>query len=198
MYKRKIGDKDYFYTSVRDKKGKVETVYLGSDKRAAVKKAKSLGLKSKFDGGSGDNNLFTLQRAMMGFVFVFLIFFVFLGMKNLDLVGFVVDEGEVEVEEEVAEELDESVVEILEEEIVEEENSGGGEEPVEEVVDSVPVVGENETEEIVENDTIEIEVNETEEFLNETVEINETKEKKEKKDKTGGVISNLTLVNITH
>jgi len=197
LYKRKIGDKDYFYTSVRDKKGKVETVYLGSDKRAAVKKAKSLGLKSKFDGGSGDNNLFTLQRAMMGFVFVFLIFFVFLGMKNLDLVGFVVDEGEVEVEEEVAEELDESVVEILEEEIVEEENSGGGEEPVEEVVDSVPVVGENETEEIVENDTIEIEVNETEEFLNETVEINETKEKKEKKDKTGGVISNLTLVNIT-
>ena len=175
MYKKKVGTKDYFYTSIRNEKGKVRTVYLGSNKKVAVKKAKDMSLDHRMVNGFGKLDSSALLKSMYAFLVVFLIFFVILEMRNLDLVGFVVDEGSVVVDEEVAGDIEEITEEISEEEIIEEEDSGGGEE----VVDSVPIV-ENGTGEEEVNETVEIELNETgvneseEEVLNETVELNET------------------------
>ena len=195
MHKKRIGEKDYFYTSVRDKNGKVETVYLGSNKKVATKKAKSLGL----DSGSRNRFLvdrFNLQKSMYAFLVVFLIFFVILGIRNLDLTGFVVDEIDDSVDEGVVEEEVEVEEEISEEEIIEEEDSGGGEEAVVEV----PIV-ENETEEEEVNETVEVEINETEVNETEEIEINETVgivEEENITDSGGtGISGNFSEVNVS-
>ena len=50
MHKKRIKDKDYFYTSIRDENGKVKTIYLGSDKKNAKLKERELGLSKSSAG----------------------------------------------------------------------------------------------------------------------------------------------------
>ncbi|MBT4334216.1 hypothetical protein HOD61_00130 [archaeon] len=50
MHKKRIGDKEYFYTSVRDENGKVKTIYLGSTSKGAKKREAELGLTRKKQG----------------------------------------------------------------------------------------------------------------------------------------------------
>jgi hypothetical protein len=47
LHKKRIKDKDYYYHTVRDSEGGTKTIYLGSNKKVAVKKAKELGLTHK-------------------------------------------------------------------------------------------------------------------------------------------------------
>lgn len=42
MHKKRIKDKDYFYTTIRESSKKTRTIYLGSTKKQALKKEKSL------------------------------------------------------------------------------------------------------------------------------------------------------------
>ena len=47
LHKKRIKDKDYYYHTVRDSEGGTKTIYLGSNKKVAVKKAEELGLTHK-------------------------------------------------------------------------------------------------------------------------------------------------------
>ena len=47
MHKKRIGNRDYFYTTIREKNGKTKTIYLGSNKKKATSKEEELGLTHK-------------------------------------------------------------------------------------------------------------------------------------------------------
>ena len=197
MHKKRIGGKDYFYTSVRDNAGKIETIYLGSNKNDARRKAKSLGVNSNNKSNFFSVDSLNLQRSMFALLIVFLVFFFIFGMKNVELTGFVVEDSGSDVDEEVAEEVEEVDEETTEEEVVE-EDSGGGEEEEEETEDvqeelpeedAVPQdFGDNETEEI----NLTEDINITEEEVNETLEINET-EIEDVIDNRDSSVSNMTI-----
>ncbi len=81
MHKKRIGDKDYFYTSIRDEKGKVKTIYLGSNKKSALKKEKDLGLNKS-------NNLLNLHILVLFIALIFLVslgFFTFTGFESANV-----------------------------------------------------------------------------------------------------------------
>ena len=70
MHKKRIKDKTYFYTSVRDEEGKVKTIYLGSNKRNAKQKEEELGLsnnKKSFNLHSIIAVLLVLAISLTGF-----------------------------------------------------------------------------------------------------------------------------------
>jgi parallel beta-helix repeat protein len=154
LHKKRIKDRDYYYTTIREKSGKTKTLYLGSNKRTAVEKEKSLGLTHK-------NHI--------NFISIFLVVFAILslGFIGFSFTGFVVEDittsEEIEVDNPQEQDIviEEGIEETIGEEVVEEETT------VEENVET------NETE-VVEEE-LEIEINETEEVeINETTEINES------------------------
>jgi len=191
LHKKKIGAKNYFYTSIRDRKGKIETVYLGSNKKDASRKAKSLGVNADNKSNFISVDSLNLQKSMFALLIVFLVFFLVFGMKNINLTGFVVEGDESIVDEEVGD-VEEEPEEETEEEVIEEEDSGGAEEIIEDVPEEIPDedaipldLEVNDTEEIVKE-------NETEE-INETLEVNET----EVEEIGNGSVSNVTEINIS-
>ena len=101
MHKKRIGDKDYFYTSVRDNVGKVKTIYLGSNKRNAIKKEKELGLSS----GNNKLNLHVFFTVLLLLVIGLSGFFLFTGLNIANVTEIVesdensssLGEGEVSV-----------------------------------------------------------------------------------------------------
>ena len=135
MHKKKIGGKEYFYTSVRDNKGKVKTIYLGSNKKNALLKEKELGISSQ-------KKIFNLHSSIILLISLLLLFSGFLAFTGFDVLEPVVNDtsNQKEIEEEVEEELD----------LMEEEETDSTESlqstPLEEDTSSSPLSEEDEEE----------------------------------------------------
>lgn len=80
LHKKRIKDKDYYYHTVRNSEGGTKTLYLGSDKKVAKKKAKELGLTHKESNFSwfkhGPFFLLALSLLMLSLVGFLTLFFV--------------------------------------------------------------------------------------------------------------------------
>lgn len=102
MHKKKIAGKTYFYTSVKDKKGNVKTIYLGSTKRKALRKQSDLGLHSP-------KSFFSLSviLVMIGLLLVALFsgFFAFTGFNVIDITDTIGDLIEQSFEEDADNEI---------------------------------------------------------------------------------------------
>ena len=178
MHKKRIKDKDYFYTSIRDKNGSVKTIYLGSNKREAIKKEKEMGLsKSSFN--------FNLQTIIIIFIALLIGvggFFAFTGYDVLEVSESLESEEIVEEEQIEVEESEEQVEseEIEEEIIVNETEEVNISESLDLNISEEINVSLNETIEVNETEEVELEINESElnisinESLNVSIELNET------------------------
>jgi len=89
LHKKRIGGKDYFYTSVRDDKGRVKTIYLGSNKKNAVRKEKKLGLNSL----NNNFNLHFVGITILVLILSFSGFFLFTGLSTINVTD-IVEEDE--------------------------------------------------------------------------------------------------------
>ena len=80
LHKKRIKNKDYYYHTVRNSEGGTKTLYLGSDKKVAKKKAKDLGLSHKESDFSffkhGPFFLLALSLLMLSLVGFLTLFFV--------------------------------------------------------------------------------------------------------------------------
>jgi parallel beta-helix repeat protein len=169
LHKKRIKDRDYFYTTIRKDPNKTKTIYLGSNKRKAIEKERELGLTHK-------------ESPHFIGVFLVLLAILSLGAVGFSFTGFVVEDVTISEESLEGLEIDnsqESDIEIgketeetTEEEIPEEEPEIEVNET--EVVEEEPEIELNQTTEI--NETIEIPEEEPEIELNETIELNQTTE----------------------
>ncbi|MBT6824044.1 hypothetical protein HOA59_01260, partial [archaeon] len=201
MHKKRIKDKDYFYTSIRDETGSVKTIYLGSNRKVAKRKERELGLSKS----SKNFNLHTIITLMIFLTIALTGFFAFTGFDVLTITEEVESSEELDSVEEVesSEELD-SVEEVIvstdnletQEVTAHSDDVSSSKEIINESENLDQIITENITEEIELNTTNEtiIELNITEEIelntTNETIiELNITEEI---------IISNQTEINITN
>ena len=202
MHKKRIKNRDYFYTTIREDSGKTKTIYLGSTHKKALQKEKEMGITHKKH-----------PPFLHIFFFMFVLFslsllvgFSFTGFVTQDLTisdtaqnSEVIEEdieiGEQGIETKTEEIPEDPVEEIpLEEEIIKpevnttEEDNETSEEPEIEINETIEINNteeDNGTQEQNETEIIqEFEISETTEEnttilentteLNETVEINQT------------------------